>query len=143
MHTTTPHTPHTLSIRRQPKPHHQPQQQAERLADMTDLERELEKTKAQLVELLEGQEAAEAQRVELAGQITSLTADLAAAREEVVMYQADLQDAEVGRGLGMCVLACGMLGFCWLSVGACFMCDSFRAQPVLGAAVGPDTTLDG
>jgi septal ring factor EnvC (AmiA/AmiB activator) len=69
--------------------------QAERLADMTDLERNLEQSQARLLQLEEEREAADAQLAEAAAQLKSLTADLAAAKDEALLCTQDLEAAEV------------------------------------------------
>jgi hypothetical protein len=69
--------------------------QAERLADMTDLERNFEKSQAILAELEEEREAADAQLAEATAQVESLTAELATAKDEAVMCAQDLEAAEV------------------------------------------------
>lgn len=81
--------------------------QAERLADMTDLERNFEKSQARVLQLEEEREEREEQLASLTTQVSALTADLAAAKDEIVMYTEDLQAANVRRDS-----VCG----CWFGV---------------------------
>lgn len=75
--------------------------QAERLADMTDLERNFEKANARLAQLEEEKEAADGQLAELSAQVASLTADLAAASDEAAMYKQDLDLSNVRCTIGL------------------------------------------
>jgi chromosome segregation ATPase len=64
---------------------------------MTDLERNFEKSQARVLQLEEEREEREEQLASLTTQVSALTADLAAAKDEIVMYTEDLQAANVRR----------------------------------------------
>lgn len=72
--------------------------QAERLADMTDLQRQLEGATTRIAQMEEEREAADVQLDEASARIASLTAELAAAEANATMYQEDLDISNVSRG---------------------------------------------
>jgi DNA-binding protein YbaB len=132
-------------------------QQAERLADMTDLQRNAEKMTGRLEELqleLEAAQAeAEAARAQLAAaaaEAAAMQGQLAAVREEAAAYQADFAAAEVGGRawqLCMCCLQSALVAAVFIAIMGVdwnVVIASRTSNPVLGlSSVLPSQPQDG